>query len=282
MEESANQMRGHYAEIARKARREAGREACPGASSSAAEPCCEDSSPNEACFLYGDEALSGVPVGALMASRGCGDPVSHANLQPGERVLDLGSGGGIDALIAAQLVGPGGSVRGLDMTAEMVDLARCNASAAKAGNVTFLEGTIERVPLPDQSIDVVISNCVINLCADKAAAFAEVRRVLAPGGRLIVSDIVAFSPLPAEAYDALCMITGCRNGISEATTYESMLHACGFARVRIEPKTAYTDEVLHEKAHRKHLLPELERLRTKSIGGLVGSAIVYGSVREER
>lgn len=284
MDEPTDQVMNHYAEVARKACREADRGVLTGVCASpAGDPCCGDPlSDGEALFLYAEETLAGLPAGALVASRGCGDPVACASLQPGERVLDLGSGGGIDAFIAARLVGPEGSVWGLDMTAEMVGLARRNASAAGVGNVTFLEGSIEHIPLPAGSVDVVISNCVINLCADKAAAFAEARRVLVPGGRLVVSDIVAFAPISAEVHDALSMLTGCRNGISEADSYARMVHACGFAHVSIEPKTMYTDEVLDEKARRKNLLPVLERTRDKNVDGLVGSAIVYGSVEEER
>lgn len=283
MNQPTDQTKGHYAEVARKARREADRAALESVCASPAASCCGDPlSGGEAHLLYGEETLAGLPAGALVASRGCGDPVARANLQPGERVLDLGSGGGIDALIAARLVGPQGSVWGLDMTPEMVDLARRNASAAGIENVTFLEGGIETIPLSAGSVDVVISNCVINLCADKAAAFAEARRVLASGGRLVVSDIVAFTPIPAETHDALGMLTGCRNGISEAASYEKMLHTCGFAHVRIEPKTLYTDEILHEKARRKNLLPVLTRIRDKNVGNLVGSAIVHGIAGEER
>lgn len=283
MNQPTDQTRDHYAEVARKARREADRAALESVCASPATSCCSDPlSSGEARLLYGEEALAGLPTGALVASRGCGDPVARANLQPGERVLDLGSGGGIDALIAARLVGPQGSVWGLDMTPEMVSLARHNASVAGVENVTFLEGSIETIPLSAGSVDVVISNCVINLCADKAAAFAEARRVLASGGRLVVSDIIAFASIPAETHDALGMLTGCRNGIPEAASYEKMLHTCGFAHVRIEPKTLYTDEILHEKARRKNLLPALARIRSRNVGGLVGSAIIHGIAGEER
>lgn len=254
----------HYAEVAR---------------SSSCE-CCEPdpASAGEAFSLYAAEVLEGLPDAALAASRGCGDPVAKADLQPGERVLDLGSGGGIDALIAARLVGKEGQVIGLDMTPDMVELAKENAAKAGIGNVEFLEGSIDRIPLPDGSVDVVLSNCVVNLVEDKASVFSEALRVLAEGGRLVVSDIVAFDPVPEGAEQALAAITGCRRGITPARAYERILIACGFTDVSIEPKTVYTDEVLCEKAERKGRMTAFEELSGYDVDGACGSAIVAARV----
>ena len=258
----------HYSEVARAASK----------ASSACE-CCEPDPAHagEAFSLYASEVLAGLPKSALAASRGCGDPVAKANLQPGERVLDLGSGGGIDALIAARLVG---HVFGLDMTPDMVTLARKNAAEAIVENVEFIEGSIDQIPLPDASVDVVLSNCVINLCENKQAVFAEAKRVLAPDGRLVVSDIVAFSPIPQGAEESLAHITGCRRGITPTGRYREMMAACGFSHCDIEPKTIYTIDVLREKAERKGRTEALETAMRFDVDSVCGSAIICGRVPE--
>lgn len=261
----------HYAEVARAAVETGGNAEQTGC-------CCGDETGSEAALLYADDILAGIPAAVRSASRGCGDPVALADLKPGERVLDLGSGGGIDALIAARLVGPAGFVHGLDMVPEMVELARTGAVEAGIDNVAFIEGDIADIPLPNASVDVAISNCVISLCEDKAAVFKEVRRVLAPGGRMVVSDIVAFAPLPADAYEPLCTVTGCRNGIPDAGFYRAMLLDCGFDDAVLEPKTHYTYEVLKEKARRKHHEDALPTIARCEAGGLTGSVIVRASV----
>ncbi len=240
-----------------------------------ANGCCDDIlSGSEATHLYPKEVLANIPAQSLAASRGCGDPVAQAQLHEGERVLDLGSGGGIDALIAARLVGPKGFVFGLDMVPEMVSLARESAQVAGIENVEFIEGDIEEIPLADASVDVVISNCVINLCLDKQAVFSEAFRVLRPEGRVVVSDIVAFEPIPSAALDALCTVTGCRGGIPQKSDYEAMLAACGFSRIELETKTLYTAAVLEEKARRKHHEDCLEALAKNKTDGICGSVIV--------
>src|SRR6185312_16752186 len=178
--------------------------------------------------LYGDDEHSELPAEALAASLGCGNPTAVAALHPGERVLDLGSGGGIDVLLSARRVGPTGFAYGVDMTDEMLDLARANAARAGATNVEFLKGRIEDVPLPDASIDVVISNCVINLSIDKPAVLAEMFRLLTPGGRIGISDVVAEDGLtPADRAERGTYV-GCIAGALSRTEYLDGLAAAGF------------------------------------------------------
>jgi SAM-dependent methyltransferase len=184
----------------------------------------------------GDDAgrRSGLPAAALAASLGCGNPLSVAHLRPGDRVLDLGSGGGIDVLLSARRVGPHGFAYGVDMTEEMLDLARRNAAAAGATNVEFRHGTIEDLPFPDASVDVVISNCVINLSTDKPRTLAEAFRVLAPGGRLGVADIVADDALSAKDRAERGSWAGCIAGALSFAEYRELLTAAGFVDVSVD------------------------------------------------
>ena len=261
----------HYSEVANNILSQLDGEAVVGASS-----CCDaPAKASEARFLYAQEALSQLPNGAVAASRGCGDPVAQADLQPGERVLDLGSGGGIDALIAAHLVGPEGHVFGVDMTESMIELATRNAADAHVGNVEFLQGAIENLPLEDESVDVVLSNCVINFSNDKPRVLREALRVLRPGGRLVVSDIVSYAPIADASYWPLCRIVGCTNGMQPATEYERMLKECGFAQVTLQPKTTYTREVLLKKAQQKDRMGFYEQLADdNALDGASGSVII--------
>jgi SAM-dependent methyltransferase len=182
-----------------------------------------------------------LPDGAVRASLGCGNPVAVAELRPGETVLDLGSGGGIDVLLSARRVGPGGKAYGLDMTEEMLDLARANARQAGAHNVEFLRGHIEAIPLPDQSVDVIISNCVINLSGDKPAVFAESYRVLRPGGRLGICDVVADDHLtPAQRIERGGDV-GCLAGALSSTEYRDGLACAGFTGITITPAQQAAD-----------------------------------------
>jgi arsenite methyltransferase len=183
--------------------------------------------------LYAADERDGLPVEAVAASLGCGNPTAVADLHAGERVLDLGSGGGIDVLLSARRVGPTGKAYGLDMTDEMLSLALANAEKAGATNVEFLKGTIEAVPLPATTIDVVISNCVINLSSDKPAVFAEMFRVLKPGGRLGVSDVVADDSLTPEQRAERGDYVGCIAGALSFTEYREGLEAAGFTTVEI-------------------------------------------------
>src|SRR5215203_6055312 len=185
--------------------------------------------------LYTDAQTATLPAEAVLASLGCGNPTALAELHEGEVVLDLGSGGGIDVLLSAQRVGPTGRAIGLDMTDEMLALARRNAAEAGATNVEFLKGTIEAVPLPADSVDVVISNCVVNLAADKAAVFREIARVLRPGGRMGITDIVAEDRLTAEERAERGSYTGCIAGALSVSEFRAGLEAVGLTDVSLTP-----------------------------------------------
>jgi arsenite methyltransferase len=212
--------------------------------------CCGPSSccgPGQAvaeqdnCFggaLYGEDEIDGLPADAVLASLGCGNPLAVADLAAGERVLDLGSGGGIDVLLSARRVGPAGFAYGVDMTDDMLALARANAAKAGAGNVEFLKGHIEDVPLPAAAVDVVISNCVINLSVDKPAVLAEMFRVLVPGGRIGISDVVAEDHLSAADRAAAGSYVGCIAGALSRAEYLDGLAAAGFT----EATVAFTTE----------------------------------------
>jgi arsenite methyltransferase len=192
--------------------------------------------------LYDQAQAADVPAAALLASFGCGNPTALADLAPGEVVLDLGSGGGIDVLLSAKRVGPTGKAYGLDMTDEMLELARTNQRAAGVSNVEFLKGDIEHIPLPDASVDVIISNCVINLAADKGKVLAEAFRVLKPGGRFAVSDIVTRGELHPMARRSLALWTGCIAGALDEQEFLDLLHTNGFTDASIEPTREYTEE----------------------------------------
>ncbi|HXH85213.1 MAG TPA: arsenite methyltransferase [Nitrospira sp.] len=189
--------------------------------------------------LYTGHETDGLPAEALAASLGCGNPTALAELRPGEVVLDLGSGGGIDVLLSAKRVGPTGKAYGLDMTDEMLALARANQRKAGVSNVEFLKGEIERIPLPDQSVDVIISNCVINLSGDKPRVLREAFRVLRPGGRLAVSDIVVHGSVPAEIKKSMELWAGCVAGALEEQDYRSLLAQAGFRQITVEPTRVY-------------------------------------------
>jgi SAM-dependent methyltransferase len=190
--------------------------------------------------LYDDTQAAEVPAEALLASLGCGNPTALAELKAGEVVLDLGSGGGIDVLLSARRVGPHGKAYGLDMTDEMLALARENQARSGLTNVEFLKGDIERIPLPDNAVDVIISNCVINLSADKDRAIAEAFRVLKPGGRFAVSDVVVRGDdVPAEVRRHMELWVGCVAGALEEASYREKLRRAGFAAIDVEPTRIY-------------------------------------------
>jgi SAM-dependent methyltransferase len=214
-----------------------GGSSCCGASA-ATDTCCDPITMN----LYDDAQASQVPEGALKASLGCGNPTALAQLNPGETVLDLGSGGGIDVLLSARRVGPTGKAYGLDMTDEMLALARENQRQAGVENVEFLRGEIENIPLPDNSVDVIISNCVINLSADKDRVLREAFRVLKPGGRFAVSDVVVHGDVPAEVRQNVLLWVGCIAGALQDTEYISKLGDAGFEAIEIEPTRVHKAE----------------------------------------
>jgi SAM-dependent methyltransferase len=192
--------------------------------------------------IYDAAELAAVPETAAAASRGCGNPTALADLKPGETVLDLGSGGGIDVLLSARRVGPTGKAYGLDMTDEMLALARENQRKAGATNVEFLKGELENIPLPDGAVDVIISNCVINLSGDKDRVLAEAFRVLRPGGRFAVSDIVVRGEVPTEIRRSVELWIGCVAGALGEAEYRTKLDKAGFEAVEIEPTRIYRAE----------------------------------------
>ena len=209
--------------------------------------CCGTRADSDCCDpitsgLYSNEQSGDVPELALRASLGCGNPTALAELKAGETVLDLGSGGGIDVLLSAKRVGPTGKAYGLDMTDEMLALARENRSKAGIDNVEFVKGEIESIPLPDNSVDVVISNCVINLSADKDRVLREAFRVLRPGGRFAVADVVVTGDVPDEVRKNVLLWIGCIAGALRDSEYRDKLASAGFERIEIEPTRVYDIE----------------------------------------
>jgi SAM-dependent methyltransferase len=214
----------------------AGRSSCCG--DSAAVECCDPITSN----LYDDAQTGGLPQEAVLGSLGCGNPTALAELKPGEIVLDLGSGGGIDVLLSARRVGDTGKAYGLDMTDEMLALARENQRKAGIENVEFLKGEIEHIPLPDNSIDVIISNCVINLSGDKDRVLSEAFRVLKPGGRFAVSDVVTRGEVPDQVRQNMLLWIGCIAGALQEREYVAKLSEAGFENIDIEPTRIYDIE----------------------------------------
>ena len=205
--------------------------------------CCESTTEARdpiTASLYNEGETAGIPATALLASLGCGNPTALAELREGETVLDLGSGGGIDVLLSAKRVGPTGKAYGLDMTDEMLALAEENRRKAGAANVTFLKGEIEHIPLPDSSVDVIISNCVINLSADKRQVLREAFRVLKPSGRFAVSDVVVRGDLPAVVRRNMELWVGCVAGALEEQEYRALLAEAGFEQIDVEVTREYS------------------------------------------
>jgi len=225
-----------YGEAARRVRTGGETSCC------AASACCGTDVDPITSNLYDDEQKGVLPEEAVLASLGCGNPTALAELKPGETVLDLGSGGGIDVLLSARRVGPAGKAYGLDMTDEMLALAEENKRKSGLTNVEFLKGEIEHIPLPDNSVDVIISNCVINLSADKDRVFREAYRVLKPGGRFAVSDVVTRGEMLPEIRERVLLWVGCIAGALDEDQYRAKLTAAGFENVNLEPTRIYRIE----------------------------------------
>jgi len=247
-----------------------GRSSCCG-TAPALECCADPISSN----LYDGSEASQVPQEALLASLGCGNPTALAELKPGETVLDLGSGGGIDVLLSAKRVAPAGKAYGLDMTDEMLALARENQRKAGIPNAEFLKGEIEHIPLPDNSVDVIISNCVINLSADKDQVLREAFRVLKPGGRLAVADIVVRGEVPAEIRRSMELWVGCMAGALEESEYLAKLTQAGFGSASIEPTRVYRTEDARE-------LLSSQGVDVEAIAPLVDGKFISGFVRAKK
>jgi arsenite methyltransferase len=243
-EELRETVRAKYGEAARRAA-SGERAGCSGDARSGDSACCGDTVSAEALLnpitanLYGEHEAEELPFEAMQASLGCGNPTALAELREGEVVLDLGSGGGIDVLLSARRVGPTGFAYGLDMTDEMLELARENARKAGAANVAFLKGEIENIPLPRAEVDVIISNCVINLSADKRRVLAEAFRVLKPGGRFAVSDVVARATVGEDIRRNLELWAGCVAGALEEGEYRRLLGEVGFTDIELESTREY-------------------------------------------
>jgi arsenite methyltransferase len=229
--------------------------------------------------LYSDAEAAGLPAEAVAVSLGCGNPTALVDLKPGQTVLDLGSGGGIDVLLSAKRVGPAGKVYGLDLTDDMLALARDNQRKAGATNVEFLKGAIEAIPLPDHSVDVIISNCVINLSADKDAVLREAFRVLKPGGRLAVSDVVVRGQVPVEVRRSMELWVGCIAGALGDHEYIAKLERAGFTGVEVEPWRTYRFEDARTFLADAGL--DADRL-AREIDGRVASAFIRATKPERK
>lgn len=212
----------------------------------ASSGCCGSNCDPITSNLYQASETSEIPAEAVTASLGCGNPTALAELKPGETVLDLGSGGGIDVLLSARRVGPTGKAYGLDMTDQMLALANANKRKSGIENVEFLQGEIEHIPLPDNSVDVVISNCVINLSADKDRVLGEAFRVLKPGGRFAVSDVVTRGEILPEIRESVLLWVGCVAGALEENDYRAKLSRAGFEKIEVEPTRVYRVEDARE------------------------------------
>ncbi len=248
---------------------------CCGGTAEATSGCCAGSSADASgSQLYSISQMKSLPEEAVLASLGCGNPTLLAELKPGEVVLDLGSGGGIDVLLSAKRVGPEGKAYGLDMTDEMLALARSNAAKAGVSNVEFLKGQIESIPLPDSSVDVIISNCVINLSADKDAVLRETFRVLKPRGRFAVADVVVVGgPLPKEVQKMMALWAGCIAGALGDQEYRQKLSSAGFEGIELVELKSYTLEDVPEEM--RGWIPE-------GLGLPEGTRVVSAFVRAEK
>jgi SAM-dependent methyltransferase len=261
-------VRAKYGAIARQVEQTKQSASCGGGSGS----CCGGSSTDPVTRdLYAETEVRGIPEEAVLASLGCGNPTALAHLAPGEVVLDLGSGGGIDVLLSAQRVGPTGRAYGLDMTDDMLALAEANRLKAGVENAEFLQGDIESVPLPDDAVDVIISNCVVNLAADKRRVINEAFRVLRPGGRLAISDVVVRGTMPSEVRRSMELWVGCIAGALEVEEMELLLRTAGFEEISIEPTRIY--QIEDARAFLEGAGLDIEHV-AREVGGRVMGAFV--------
>jgi SAM-dependent methyltransferase len=255
LSESQRTIREHYGEVA----------------------CRADQLNNSQAHHYSVTDQDALPVQACSASRGCGNPLAQARLQEGERVLDLGCGGGIDVLLAAPQVGSSGHIYGLDMTPEMLELAEHNAAENAVTNVSFISGFIEDIPLPDSSVDVVTSNCVINLSDDKGAVLREAWRVLVSGGRFIVADMILEKPeLPASMRKIAAFILGCTNDVLTVDAYTDLMRKAGFTEISIEPYRRTPWRSLETKANKQGQEALLAQLEPQQVHDAIVSAYIKG------
>lgn len=234
--------------------------------------CCGDSNNNS--NIYTKEYLEGLPEDAVNASLGCANPIVLAAFKKGETVLDLGSGGGIDAFISSKYVGKEGKVYGLDMTDEMLELANKNKEKMGVSNVEFLKGYIEDIPLENETIDVITSNCVINLCEDKEAALREAYRVLKQGGRIAIADIVQLKEVPEDIKQNAQMWVGCIAGALDIKVYEDIFKKVGFKDVEITPVNIYTKEIIEDIARQKNLGDVYSKMDADLLDGAFAGAHV--------
>ncbi|MCR4434820.1 MAG: arsenite methyltransferase [Clostridiales bacterium] len=262
-------VREHYGKIAAKVSKSSEKASCCSGS------CSCDGGITETSILYKDADLSALPKEAVDASLGCANPLVFAELKEGETVLDLGSGGGMDVLMAARHVGASGKVYGLDMTDEMLALANKNKRKMGAANVEFIKGYIEDIPLPNGIIDVILSNCVINLSEDKERALSEAYRVLKPGGRLAIADIVSMKPIPAEIKKQAEMWCGCLAGTLGVDEYKNILEKVGFTNVEIEPVHIYSKSLIEKEfVEHKYLGETVDRNDLDTIDGAFAGAYI--------
>lgn len=264
MSELHQVVRDHYAAAAARATQQGSTSCC------APECCTETDGDPISRDLYSPDDLADLPASAVVASLGCGNPTALAELRAGEVVLDLGSGGGIDVLLSARRVGPTGHVFGLDMTDEMLELARANAAQAGASNVTFLKGTIEAIPLPEAAVDVVISNCVINLSGDKVQVLREAFRVLRPGGRFAVSDIVTRRELPRDVRRSMELWAGCVAGALSEAEFLRLLAEAGFEQASVEVTRSFSAQDAVDALAQAGLDPA----RADEVDGALASAFI--------
>lgn len=268
-----DKVKEYYGGIAKSVDENSKSSCCGGTSCCSTSSCC--GSISEESIIYKGEDLAKLPIEAVNASLGCANPLLLARLKEGETVLDLGSGGGIDVLLASRYVGDTGRIYGLDMTDEMLELANKNKAKMGVKNVEFLKGYIEDIPLPDNTVDAIISNCVINLSDDKERALSEAYRVIREGGRLAISDIISLREVPADIRKIAELWVGCIAGALNVDEYKRILQKVGFRDIQVEPVHIYTKEIVQELIRGRHELQEtFKDLQWEQIDGAFAGAYI--------